>query len=106
VTLNPAAMVATRYIGKARKRSRVLYFGFLAPRTKIQTSAAVFALLGQKPRPRPPRQLWADSLKKHFGVDPLIDEFGQRLKWAGHRPPAPTLNTEVPRMVPTWLFLI
>jgi hypothetical protein len=65
------------------------YFGLLAPRTKRLTSAAVFALLGQRPRPRPPRQRWADSIKKHFGVDPLIDVFGHRMQWVGHRQPVP-----------------
>ena len=68
-----------------RYQHSMRYFGFLAPRTKRQTSAVVFALLDQHPAPRPPRQLWADSLKKHFGIDPLIDEFGHRLKWVGHR---------------------
>jgi hypothetical protein len=72
-----------------RYQHSMRYFGFLAPRTKSQTSAALFALLGQRARPKPPRQLWADSLRKRFGVDPLIDEFGHRLKWVGHRPPAP-----------------
>ena len=65
------------------------YFGLLAPRTKRQTSAVVFALLGQLQRPRPPRQLWVDSLKKHFGVDPLLDASGDRMLWVGHRPPVP-----------------
>ena len=65
------------------------YFGLLAPRTKRLTSAAVFALLGQQPRPKPPRQRWAASLIKHFGVDPLLDTFGRRMKWVGHRQPVP-----------------
>jgi hypothetical protein len=68
-----------------RYQHSMCYFGLLAPRTKTQSSAAVFALLGQLPLPRPPRQLWAHSLRKRFGVDPLIDEFGHRLKWVGHR---------------------
>jgi hypothetical protein len=63
-----------------RYRHSMRYFGLLAPRTKRATSAAVFALLGQQPRPKPPRQRWAASLKKHFGVDPLIDAFGHRMK--------------------------
>jgi hypothetical protein len=64
------------------------YFGLLAPREKRLTSAAVFVLLGQHPRPKPPRQRWADSLKRHFGVDPLIDEFGNPMHWVGRRQPA------------------
>jgi hypothetical protein len=74
-----------------RYRHSMRYFGLLAPRTKPLTSALVFALLGQRQRLRPRRQLWADSLMKHFGVDPLIDEFGNRMHWVGHRQPAPTL---------------
>jgi Putative transposase len=65
------------------------YFGLLAPRTKRQTSAALFPLLGQQKRPKLPRQRWADSLKKHFGVDPLIDSLGNRMQWRGHRRPVP-----------------
>jgi Putative transposase len=74
-----------------RYQHSMRYFGFLAPRTKKQTSAAVFALLAERARPKPPRQRWVDSLKKHFGVDPLIDEFGHRMKWVGHRQPVPAL---------------
>ena len=73
-----------------RYEHSVRYFGLLAPRAKRLTSAAVFALLGQKPRPRPRRQPWADSLKKDFGVDPLVDEFGNRLHWLGRSKPVST----------------
>jgi hypothetical protein len=65
------------------------YFGLLAPRTKRLTCGAVFALLGQHPPPKPPRQPWRDSLKQHFGVDPLIDEFGNPMHWVGRRQPVP-----------------
>jgi hypothetical protein len=70
-----------------RYRHSMRYFGLLEPRTKRQTSAVVFALLGQRPRPRPTRQRWAASLIKHFGVDPLRDEFGNRMLWVEHRQP-------------------
>jgi hypothetical protein len=72
-----------------RYQHSMRYFGLLAPRTKRQSSAAVFALLSQQPRSRPQRQGWADSLKKHFGIDPLIDAFGHRMQWVGHRQPVP-----------------
>ena len=72
-----------------RYQHSMRYFGLLAPRTKRQTSTVVFALLGQRQRPRPARQLWADSLKKDFGVDPLLDASGQRMRWVGHRQPVP-----------------
>jgi hypothetical protein len=70
-----------------RYQHSMRYFGLLAPRTKRHTSAAVFALLCKQQRPKPPRQGWADSLKKHFGVDPLIDAFGNRMQWVGYRRP-------------------
>ena len=72
-----------------RYQHSMRYFGLLAPRTKRLTSAAVFALLGQQPRPKPPRQRWNDSLKQRFGVDPLIDEFGNPMHWVGRRQPVP-----------------
>ena len=72
-----------------RYRHSMRYFGLLAPRTKRLTSPAVFELLGQHPRPKPPRQGWADSLKQHFGVDPLVDEFGNPMHWVGRRQPVP-----------------
>ena len=62
-------------------RHGIRYFGLLAPRSKRQTSAALFALLGQQKHPRPKRLSWANSLRKHFGVDPLIDSRGQQMHW-------------------------
>jgi hypothetical protein len=79
------AMLAQHVLDRYQHSMR--YFGFLAPRTKSQTSAALFALLGQHTRPKPPRQRWVNSLKKHFGVDPLMDEFGHRMKWVRSRRP-------------------
>jgi hypothetical protein len=66
-----------------RYRHGMRYFGLLAPRRKGRTSAALFALLGQKKRPRPSRLSWANSLRKHFGVDPLIDSEGRSMHWIG-----------------------
>jgi hypothetical protein len=70
-----------------RYQHSMRYFGLLAPRTKRQTCAAVFALLGQQQRSKPSRQRWSDSIKKHFGFDPLIDCNGNRMYWIGHRQP-------------------
>ena len=56
-------------------------FGLFAPRTLAQTAVAIFAILGQEPKPRPKRRPWADSLKRDFGHDPLADETGKRMKW-------------------------
>ena len=58
-----------------------------APRRKGQTSAALFALLRQEKRPRPPRLSWANSLRKHFGVDPLVDSGGHTMHWIGQLSP-------------------
>ena len=63
-------------------RHAVRHFGLLAPRSKGRTYAAVFALLGQKKRSRPQRLNWRNSLRKYFGVDPLIDSRGQRMSWS------------------------
>ena len=67
--------VLDRYLHSMR------YFGLLAPRTKHTTSAAIFTLLGQKQRPRPPRLNWRNSLRRNFHVDPLLDDHGQRMQW-------------------------
>jgi Putative transposase/Transposase zinc-binding domain len=70
-----------------RYRHAIRYFGLLAPRSKGQTSAALFLLLGQKKRPRPRRLSWANSLWKDFGVDPLRDSRGQAMHWVGRLKP-------------------
>ena len=79
------ALLSTHVLDGYRHSMR--YFGLLAPRTKRLTSAAVCALLGQAPRPKPPRQRWADSLWENFRVNPLIDEFGNPMHWVGRRQP-------------------
>jgi hypothetical protein len=59
----------------------VRYFGLFASRALGQISAALFAILGQKPKPRPGRLAWADSIKQDFDRDPLLDRKGQRMIW-------------------------
>ena len=56
-------------------------FGLFAPRSLGQTSAALFAILGQVQRPRPKPRRWADSIKRDFGHDPLLDHSGNEMKW-------------------------
>ena len=56
-------------------------FGLFAPRALRQTSAAIFAILGQEQRRRPKPRPWADSIKRDFGHDPLLDQTGNRMKW-------------------------
>ena len=59
----------------------IRYFGLLAPSSKSRTFAALLALQGQVKHHRPPRLTWANSLRKHFGVDPLVDSGGQPMHW-------------------------
>jgi hypothetical protein len=70
-----------------RYQHAIRYFGLLAPRAKARTSGAVFALLGQQRRPRPRRLGWAFSLRRDFGVDPLIDRRGKPMRWVGRLKP-------------------
>jgi hypothetical protein len=61
------------------------YFGLLAPRSKNRTSAMVFAFLGQQKQAKPKHVSWDYSIKHAFGVNPLIDSHGQRMRWIGRR---------------------
>jgi hypothetical protein len=71
-----------------RYRHSVRYFGLLAPRLKSRTHDAAFALLGQERRQKPRRLRWASSLQSSFGVDPLLDRDGQRMRWSRRLSPA------------------
>jgi Putative transposase/Transposase zinc-binding domain len=64
-----------------RYQHAVRSFGLFSPRAFSKTSAAIFAMLGQKRRSRPKPRRWADSLKQDFGCDPLLDTTGKRMKW-------------------------
>jgi len=57
-------------------------FGLLGPRAVGKISAAIFVILNQIPRPRPKPRRWADSIKRDYGLDPLVDKTGQRMRWA------------------------
>ena len=56
-------------------------FGLFSPRALGQTSAGVFAILGQRRRPRPRARGWAASIEKDFNHDPLLDRTGKRMTW-------------------------
>ena len=71
-----------------RYQHSMRYFGLLAPRAKRTTSAAVFLLLGQKQRSRPPRLNWRNFLLRDFHVDPLLDDHGQQMHWVRHLQPS------------------
>jgi len=70
-----------------RYQHAVRSFGLFAPRAIGQTSAAIFAILGQERRPRPKPRPWADSIKRDFGHDPLLDHSGKRMTWKGRLAP-------------------
>ena len=70
-----------------RYQHGVRNFGLFAPRSIGQTHAAVFAILEQQRRPRPKPRRWADSIKRDFGYDPLLDHRGNRMKWVGRLKP-------------------
>jgi len=69
-------------------RHAVRSFGLFSPRALRQTSAAIFAILGQEKTPRPKPRPWADSVKRDFGHDPLLDRTGKRMKWVRRLPPS------------------
>jgi putative transposase len=70
-----------------RYQHAVRTFGLLASRALGQTCAAIFAILGQKQRPRPRPVPWAVSMKRDFERDPLLDHMNNRMKWAGRLVP-------------------
>jgi hypothetical protein len=64
-----------------RYQHHVRSFGLFAPRTLGQTAAAIFAIVRQERKARPKPRRWADSVKRDFGHDPLLDHTGKRMKW-------------------------
>jgi hypothetical protein len=70
-----------------RYQHAIRSFGLFAPRALAQTNGAIFALLQQRRRPRPKRRRWADSLRRDFGRDPLLDPKGKRMNWVQRLPP-------------------
>jgi Putative transposase/Transposase zinc-binding domain len=65
-----------------RYQHAVRSFGLFGPRAVGEISAAVMAILKQEPRPRPKPRRWAESIKRDYGRDPLLDDTGQRMRWA------------------------
>jgi hypothetical protein len=72
-----------------RYKHSVRGFGLFAPRMVNQALAEIFRIVGQQQRRRPKRRSWADSIKRDFGKDPLLDQGGRRMQWAGRLPPNP-----------------
>ena len=70
-------------------RHAMRYFGLLGPRSKARTWAALFVLLKQKQRPHPRRLGWRWLRLRTFGIDPLLDSFGQPMYGVGWREAVP-----------------
>ena len=64
-----------------RYQHAVRNFGLFAPRALGQTSAGIFAILQQERKRRPKPRPWAESVRRDFGHDPLLDQTGKRMKW-------------------------
>jgi putative transposase len=72
------ALIAERVPDRYRHSMR--YFGQLSPRAKRDSSDAVFRLLGQCKRSRPPRISWRSSLIRNFQTDPILDSKGEPMQ--------------------------
>jgi Putative transposase/Transposase zinc-binding domain len=72
-----------------RYKHSVRSFGLLAPRAISGTANAIFAVFGQKRRPRPKSLSWAWLMNHTFRRNPLLDRNGNRMKWVRRIPPKP-----------------
>ena len=63
-----------------RYQHSVRNYGLFAPRSLGRTTAAIFVLLRQVPRPRPKPQRWAKLIWQSFGRDPLVDSKDQQMR--------------------------
>jgi len=64
-----------------RYEHAVRTFGLFAPRSIGDSSAAVFAIIGQVQRRRPRHLSWNLSINRDFGWNPLLDHRGNRMTW-------------------------
>jgi hypothetical protein len=64
-----------------RYEHAVRTFGLFAPRSIGDSSAAVFAIIGQVQRRRPRQLSWNLSINRDFGWNPLLDHQGNRMTW-------------------------
>lgn len=62
-------------------RHSIRYFGVLAPRAIAKIRSLLFLLWRQQPRCRPQRINWQRLRLQSFGIDPMIDSFGQEMHW-------------------------
>jgi hypothetical protein len=73
-------------------RHAIRHFGILAPRAKGRIFGALFAQLAQRRRPKPQHLSWAKSIERSFGINPLIDSNGERMRLVARRA-APQRNS-------------
>ena len=67
----------------SRYQHSIRHFGLFAPRSVNQALAAIFILTRQRRRQKPRQRRWADSIKRDFGWNPLLDSNGRRMRWVG-----------------------
>ncbi len=67
----------------------VRYFGLLSPRAKSARYHAYLRLLGEPWQGPVPPLRWADARYLSFGVDPLVDRWGNPMFWSHRLPPQP-----------------
>jgi hypothetical protein len=63
--------------------------GSLLREQLARTANAIFAVFGQKRRPRPKALSWNWLIKHTFKTDPLLDRTGNRMEWVRRIPPMP-----------------
>jgi hypothetical protein len=76
-----------------RYQNAVHYYGLLAPRGKSSALSALLAIFGQRKRAKPQRLSWAMSIERSFGINPLIDSNGERMR------PVAILAAPAPRVI-------
>jgi hypothetical protein len=70
----------------------VRYFGLLSPRAKFIRYAAYLRLQGEPWQDPVPPLRWADARYLSFGLDPLVDKWGNPMIWSHRLPPQPPAN--------------
>ncbi|HYX52704.1 MAG TPA: transposase [Candidatus Limnocylindrales bacterium] len=66
----------------------IRYFGLTSPAGKFLFSSAMFAVLGEEQKLRPKRLSFEAMSLKCFGVNPILDSHGQRMRRVGRHAPA------------------
>jgi hypothetical protein len=72
----------------------VRHFGLFASARWSRIGTAILTILGVRQRPKPKRVPWAISVQR-FGMNPLQDSKGRRMKFVGHVAPSAALKPAV-----------